>query len=66
MKHFPIRKSKTRKAVKILEIRPYLSKPTIPKVVFWDVHKVDNVYLGWKDINLSDSDRSDQNPASFG
>jgi hypothetical protein len=65
MKHFPIKRSKTRRMARILEIRPHLRKPTIPKIVFWNAHKVDNVYLGWNEISLSDSNRSNQSPVSF-
>jgi len=47
MKHFQIKRSKQRRTVFIADMRPYLSKPKIPLVVFWNVHKSENIYIGW-------------------
>jgi hypothetical protein len=48
MKSFPIRKRKNRTKMVLPEVRPHLSKPHLPKKIFWEVHKNENVYLGWK------------------
>lgn len=48
MKHFPIKKSKERRAVFIADIRLHLPKPKMPLVMFWNVHKSENIYIGWK------------------
>lgn len=29
--------------------RTVLPKPKMPLIVFWNVHKIDNLYLGWEE-----------------
>lgn len=49
MKNFPIRKKKTRSRLVMPEVRPHFPKPKIPLRVFWDVHNVERIYMGWDD-----------------
>lgn len=52
MKHFSIKKSKTRKFPFMPEgTRIRFPKPKIPLVMFWKVHKNENFYLGWDSDN---------------
>ena len=49
MKHFPIKRADKKTKVFIVEgVRPHFPKPKLPLVMFWNVHKSENIYLGWK------------------
>jgi hypothetical protein len=47
VKHFRIKKSETRRRPFIQDIRLPIPKPKFPRRMFWKIHEVKNIYLGW-------------------